>query len=408
MRAIKRNMERMVEKVPDSDWQSQQNFISNSPWDSSALTDQIAIDAYSKIGNDVDTCYIIDESAISKKGKKSIGVSRQWNGRLGKVDNCQVGVFGALNCRKRVSLIDVRLFLPESWTKNKQRCHEAKVPKDNQKFRKKTELALEMVESARQKGLSFSWIGADGFYGNDPAFLRQLDQMGETFMIDVHSDQTIYLEDPKPYVPNQKSTRGRKPSRLKTNVPGVSVSKWAKMQPEDAWQKVFIRNSTKGDIIAKVLHQRVWLWDGKEQRVHLWHLIVSRRVNSKNELKYSISNASPDTSVARLAFMQGQRFWVERALQDGKSSVGLAEYQIRGWNGWHHHMALVMLAMLFMLKTKLKYKIEYHLLSSQDVRMLLYNFLPKREISKKEVLRQMAIRHKQRQKSILSNSKLKT
>jgi hypothetical protein len=98
---------------------------------------------------------------------------------------------------------------------------------------------------------------------------------------------------------------------------------------------------------------------------------------------------------------------VERALQDGKSTAGLAEYQIRGWNGWHHHMALVMLAMLFMLKTKIKYKNDHHLLSSDDVRILLYHFLPKREISQEEVLRQMLVRHQQRKKSILSYSKLR-
>ena len=105
--------------------------------------------------------------------------------------------------------------------------------------------------------------------------------------------------------------------------------------------------------------------------------------------------------------MQGQRYWVERALQDGKSTAGLAEYQIRGWNGWHHHMALVMLAMLFMLKTKIKYKNEHHLLTSYDVRILLYHFLPKREISQEEVLRQMLVRHQQRKKSILYYSKLR-
>jgi len=406
MRAAKRNMERMVERVPDADWQAQQNFISNSPWDSYALMNQIARDANATIGHGADTCFIIDESAITKKGTKSVGVARQWNGRLGKVDNCQVGVFGALNCRSRVSLVDVRLFLPESWTNNKRRCQEAKIPNERRTFRKKAELAREMVAAARHNGLSFHWIGADGFYGNDPEFLRQLDQMGETFLLDVHCDQTIYREDPQPYLPPQQSGRGRKPTRLKTDVSSITVAQWAKMQPDDSWHKVFTRNSTKGQLISKVLHQRVWLWDHKEQQAHLWHLIVSRGNNSTNELKYSVSNAAPDTTVARLAFMQGQRYWVERALQDGKSTAGLAEYQIRGWNGWHHHMALVMLAMLFMLTTKIKYKNEHHLLTSSDVRILLYHFLPKREISQEEVLRQMLVRHQQRKKSILYYSKL--
>ncbi|MBN1351891.1 IS701 family transposase [candidate division KSB1 bacterium] len=407
MRAAKRNMERMVERVPDSDWQSQQNFISNSPWDSSALMKQIARDVDAILGHDTDTCLIIDESAMTKKGHKSVGVTRQWNGRLGKIDNCQVGVFAALNCRHRVSLVDVRLFLPESWTSDRRRCHEAKVPLEQRQFRKKAELALEMVASARHNGLSFNWIGADGFYGNDPKLLRQLDQMGETFMLDVHCDQTIYTEDPQPYLPPPRSGRGRKPVRLKTDIPSITVADWANQQPDDAWQTVFTRQSTRGPLTVKVLHRRVWLWDNKEQQAHLWHLIVSRGHNSRNELKYSVSNAAPDTTVARLAFMQGQRYWVERALEDGKSTVGLAEYQVRGWTGWHHHMALVMLSMLFILKTKIKYKKVHHLLSGNDVRILLYHFLPQRETPKQEVLRQMAVRHQQRLKSILSYSKLR-
>jgi SRSO17 transposase len=114
MQADKKNMERMVEVVPDSDWQSLQNFTSHSPWSGQGLLDQIARDANHLIGSDADSCFIVDESGFSKKGKKSAGVSRQWNGRLGKIDNCQVGVYGALCCRDQASLIDSRLFLPES------------------------------------------------------------------------------------------------------------------------------------------------------------------------------------------------------------------------------------------------------------------------------------------------------
>lgn len=400
-------MERMIEVVPDSDWQSMQNFISISPWDAFSLMDQIATDANALIGGDADTCLIIDESGFSKKGKKSVGVSRQWNGRLGKIDNCQVGVFAALNCRDKVSLINTRLFLPESWTDDTQRCIEAGVPKDRLEHRKKAELALEMIESARENGLSYNWIGADAFYGNDPEFLRKIDQIGERFMIDVHSDQPIYLEDPKPYVPKRTSNRGRKPSLLKTDVPFTTVSQWASTQPESAWQKIVVRDGTKGELRVEILHHNVWLWDGTEAQAHLWHLIVRREAGSKNKIKYSLSNASLDTPVQRLAFMQGQRYWVERTLEDGKSTAGLADYQVRGWTGWHHHMAMVMLAMLFMLNTKIEYEDSYTLISCNDIRELLSHFLPKRAITKKEVIRQMLIRHKQRKKSIQYHHKHK-
>jgi len=393
-------MERMVESVPGSNWQSLQNFISHSPWEATSLLDQIAIDVNQLIGGDQDSCLIIDETAFAKKGKKSVGVSRQWNGRLGKVDNCQVGVFAALNCRDRVSLIDTRLFLPKSWTDDKVRCQTTDIPKDRLTHQKKANLALEMIKSARQKQLSYQWVGADAFYGEDPNFVRTLDQLGETFMVDVHCDQSIYLHDPKPHVPQRTSKRGRQPSRLKTDEQFLTVSQWAQDQAETAWQQIELRDSTKGKLSVAVLHGRVWLWDGKEKKTHLWHLIVRRESGSKNKIKYSISNASPETSIARLSFMQGQRYFVERAIEDGKSAAGMADYQVRTWTGWHHHMALVMLAMLFVLQTKLKHSEQYDLISSNDVRELLVHFLPQRAITKEEVIKQMEERHKKRKYAI--------
>lgn len=400
MQADKKNIDRMVEFVPDTNSQSLQNFISHSPWDAFALMDQISKDVDQLFGDDPDTCLIIDESGFTKKGTKSVGVSRQWNGRLGKVDNCQVGVFAALNCREHVSLINTRLFLPTSWTDNKSRCKKAGVPKERMTHKKKTELALEISDSARLNNLSHKWIGADAFYGEDPAFLRALDKAGETFLVDVHCDQTIFLQDPKPYVPRRPSAKGRKPTQLKTGIQHTTVAHWASSQSDDAWQEIVLRNGTKGPIKVHVLHKRVWLWNRKEKQAHCWHLIVRREDGSKNKLKYSISNASEKISIERLAFMQGQRYFVERAIEDAKSSAGLADYQVRPWTGWHHHMAMVMLAMLFMLKTKISNSDSYELLTCNDIRDLLAHFLPQRAITKKQVIEQMKIRHKKRQYAI--------
>jgi SRSO17 transposase len=145
MQADKKNMERMVEVVPDSEWQSLQNFTSHSPWRERRLLDQLACDANHLIGGKVDSCFLVDESAFAKKGNKSVGVSRQWNGRLGKLDNCQVGVYGALCRHDQAVLIDTRLFLPESWTNDPDHCLEAGVPEDRLAHRKKAELALDLV-----------------------------------------------------------------------------------------------------------------------------------------------------------------------------------------------------------------------------------------------------------------------
>jgi SRSO17 transposase len=400
MQADKKNMERMVEVVPDSEWQSLQNFLSYSPWSDRGLLDQLAHDANNLIGGDADSCLIVDESGFSKKGKKSVGVSRQWNGRLGKVDNCQVGVYSALCCRSQAVLIDRRLFLPKSWTDDADRCMKAGVPADRLEHRKKAELAVDMVQAARSNSVDFQWVGGDAFYGDDPEFLRQLDQLGETFMLDIHKDQTIYLEDPAPYLPKRQSARGRTPTRLKTDQLAIDVRQWAEQQPKSAWEKMLVRNSTKGFISARVVHRQVWLWDSKEQQAHQWQLLVSEPDMSKNKRKYSLSNAPSDTPIQQLVYMQGQRYWVERAIEDGKSHAGLADYQVRTWTGWHHHMAMVMLALLFMLETKIKNEHSYQLLSCYDIQNLLSHFLPRRDITKQEVIRQMLIRHKQRAASI--------
>ncbi|MBF0566120.1 MAG: transposase [Nitrospirae bacterium] len=151
-----------------------------------------------------------------KKGKKSVGVSRQWIGQLGKVDNCQAGVFAALGCY--VAPIDFRLYLPEVWTDDKNRCRDAGVPEEAMVFKRKHDLALEMVDYARSKGISFNWVGFDGLYGEDPAFLRSLDKMGEIFVADVHKNQRIYLENPEPVVPSSKSGKGKEPTKLKRKI----------------------------------------------------------------------------------------------------------------------------------------------------------------------------------------------
>ncbi len=170
MEAKRRNMERMAEVVPNCDDQSLQNFLTNSPWCGRSVLDRIAQDVDDIFGDDPDTCLLVDESGILKKGNKSVGVARQWCGRYGKVDNCQVGVYLALSCRENNSLIDTRLYLPETWANDPERCREAGLPEEHIVFKTKSELALEMVAHAHSTSIRFNWIGADGGYGKEPGF----------------------------------------------------------------------------------------------------------------------------------------------------------------------------------------------------------------------------------------------
>jgi len=400
IQAPKKNMERMAEKVVDTNDQRLQHFVSNSPWEERAVIDQIAQDGNSHLGCKPNSALYIDETGFEKKGKESVGVQRQWVGRLGKVENSQCGVFAALGCEEHVQPIDFRLYLPKSWTEDTKRCVKAGVPKEQRVFKRKHDLALEMVAYARGQGMDFNWVGIDGLYGSDPEFLRSLEQMQEIFVADVHKDQEIYLEDPAPIVPARKGKRGRKPQRLKAQSASIRVDKWADSQPIDQWKSVPLRESTKGELVVEILHGYVWLWDGKEREARKWHLIVRREPNAQTKRKFTLCNAPQDTSIERLAYMQGQRYWIERAFQDAKDQCGMADYQVRGWRGWHHHMTMVMLAMLFILEERLLNKATTPLLSAADVVKLLDHFLPKRDITEEEILRQMHIRHKKRQSSI--------
>ena len=160
------------------------------------------------LGDERNGCLLIDESGFAKQGKGSVGVSRQWLGRLGKVDNGQVAVFGALVRGPYGAPIDVRLYLPQEWANDPKRCEHGGVPEDERRFRTKTELALEIVRHARGNGLRYGWVGADAGYGKGPGFCFALDEIGEAFFIDVHSDFQVYLKDPQPYLPQKANGDG--------------------------------------------------------------------------------------------------------------------------------------------------------------------------------------------------------
>lgn len=398
----KKNMERMAEKVPESNEQSYQHFISNSPWDHRLVINQVSIQADQILGGHENSALMLDDSGFVKKGEKSVAVQRQWIGRLGKTDNCQTAVFAALSCDYLAIPINTRLYLPKSWTDDKKRCVAAGVPVEHIVLKTKHELAIEMVAEARTQGVRFNWVGFDGGYGKDPAFLRTLDDTGEIFVGDVHKNQHIYLEDPKPSIPPPKRATGRKSQKLKAQSSPVRVDVWAQNQPAEAWQKVLLRSSTKGEIVVEVLHRDVWLWEDEEPTPRLWRLIVRREIEQPDEIKYTLSNAGSSVSIERLAFMQGQRFWIERSFQDAKSNCGMADYQVRGWRGWHHHMAMVMLAMLFMVKERLHHQDTLPLLSVADIVVVMSVLLPRKDSTAEEVYRQLMVRHQKRLASIRS------
>jgi SRSO17 transposase len=400
----RKNMDRMAEVVPESKSRNLQQFITHSKWDYRGVIDHVARDVDNLLGDDRNACLLIDESGFAKQGKRSVGVCRQWLGRLGKVDNGQVAVFGALANRHYVAPVDVRLYLPREWAKDPKRCEHAGVPQDERQFRKKTELALDIVKHAGENGLHYGWVGADAGYGKGPGFCLALDEMGETFCVDLHSDFQVYLEDPKPYLPQKATKVGRPFKKYQSDQKGIEVKALLDSLPARRWKTVTLRKTTRGLLKVRICRLKVYIWDGESEKVKCWNLIATKSLGKIPDTKISLTNAPDNTPVKRLGWMQRRRYWVERAFEDAKSECGMADYQVRKWSAWHHHMALVMMAMLFMLSEKIYHKDTYPLLSCADIEELLAHFLPRRDVSEEEVIFQLEQRHMQRQKAIESHA----
>jgi len=400
--ADKRNMERMCEVPTSLEYHQIQHFISESPWDAADLMEQVGSDVSSTFHGHEKVGLLIDESAHVKKGEKSVGVAKQYCGRLGKVENCQVGVYAFLSSQKHASMVDYRLFLPEQWCEDEKRCRKAGVPEDKMVFKTKLQLALEMVRSQRAAGIRFDWVGADGLYGHDYDFQKALDQDGELFVLDVHSNQGIYLDEPQVAVPEKQGQRGRKPTRLKSNLSAEEVREYAKTLSATAWTKLTIRNTTKGKLKAQVHVRQVYTWNGQDLQAAK-RLLIIRKTKSKNgsiQLKYSLSNAPAGTDIKELAKMQSQRYFIERGFQDAKSEIGMSEYQVRGWLAWHHHVAIVAMALLFILTEKVLQKQQMPMLSIRDVRQMLVLQLAKQINTEEQLMQIITNRHRVRQKQI--------
>jgi SRSO17 transposase len=380
-------MERMEQAVPGTNEQALQHFISNSPWDGGAVMRQVARGVDAVLGGHDDTLLVIDESGIPKKGKHSAGVARQYCGQLGKVENCQVGVYGALARRDKVALTDARLFIPREWTNDPERCRRAGIPEAIWKApQTKFDLALEIVVQAVEEGIRFQWVSADGGYGEN-AFLLPLDNARLQFMVDVHCDHLVWFEFP--------TAEGRR----------RRVDEWAAEQPANAWQEVATREGSRGRIRYEVLHARVWIDVGPKERPRHWHLLVRREIDTPRKIKYTLSNAAAGLPLEQLAYIQGQRYWVERALQDAKSHSGLGDYQVRGWLGWHHHMAIVLMALLFMLEERMRHGATAPMLSTADIERVLKHYLPRRDATEDELFRLLQQSHDRRQRATASHRK---
>ena len=401
----RKNLERIHGDIPESNYQAMQQFVSDSPWDEKKLMEQVAGEVNGLLGGHRQSALLIDETSFVKKGDSSVGVQRQYCGRLGKKKNCQMGVFACLGLGDKAAVVDFRLFLPESWAQDSGRCEKAKVPQAQRQHRTKLELALEMVERAQTRGVKFAWVLADAAYGCSNEFCGTIGRWGLFFMCDAAATNRVWDADPQPQA-GQPTGRGRPASRFVAR--NGTARKWkiadlAKVRLDKEGREVVIRKTTQGELRARVWVGEAWVWDEKEER-SIRRALVAREMED-GEIKTSWTNAPATMSWESLAYMQAQRHWVERTFQDGKSQLGMAQYEIRKWRGWHHHMALVSLAMLFMLKERVAHSESAPLLSARDIVELLEYYLPRRGGKEEEVLADLITRHEQRIAASKSHAK---
>lgn len=398
----KRNMSQMALEVSEINEQALSHFISNSPWDDGALSAEIGQGAVGLIGPG--GALILDESGCPKQGDQSVGVARQYCGRLGKVDNCQVGVFIAYAQEGQTTLIDKRLYLPQEWTDDRPRCQKAGIPPEQLVFRKKSELGLEMILQAKQNQLPFEFVGMDAHYGQQAWLLSRLAAADIEYMAEIPADTRVYLAYPPVGIPERKGNTGRKPTKRRV-LAGAPIEVRALLATNQlTWSRLKVRDTARGELWINFAALRVYRIEDELPVAQPVWLCIRQDLNS-GELKFAFSNAPADCPKQKLADKLCTRYWVERALEDAKGLAGLADYQVIGWRGWHHHMTMTMLAMLFLVTLRARLLPQAPMLTLQDAKQILEIVMPKKTLTLEEAIQIIENKHLNRYRS--RNSRLK-
>jgi SRSO17 transposase len=354
----RKSIEPIALNVGDGQVSALQKFINIAPWDhgdvqaevQSVFADELVP---TTAGRAIGVVGVIDESGFAKKGDHSAGVGRQHNGRMGKEDNCQVGVFLVGVTPGGAALLDHQLYLPESWCEATQACRDRRgkvhIPK-TVAFETKPQIAAGLIRQTMALDVvPLDWIAADEEYGRNGEFLDEVEQLGLRYVVEVPVHTTVWTEDPASCVPPYGG-RGRVPT-LPSRESVSSVVAVASSLGREAWQTLKIREGAKGPLAFEFAAVRVWAVRHGTAGPPVW-LLVRRSLEPTPEVKYYISNADASTPLKVLAEVACTRHSVEDYFEDAKSYLGMSQYETRSWVGWHHHMSLVAMAHLFITLTR--------------------------------------------------------
>jgi SRSO17 transposase len=375
--AVRKNAEQMAlgmsEKV-----RSLQYFVGESRWE----TEPVIVIHQGLIGTSLgeeDGVMLIDESSTIKQGCESVGVAAQYCGSVGKIANGQVGVYMGYASRKGYSLVDGQLFMPDEWfeeehAKRREACG---VPEDLV-FKTKPEIGLDLLESAVKRGnLPFSWVAADALYGDAPAFRDGVAALEKCYFTAIKENTLIWCTPPEVHVP-EWTGHGRRPTRLRLSNPSqrpISVGQLVKQIPKRDWIQAVIKEGSKGPIVCDFAFLRVTESRGNLPGTELW-LIIRRNLVDPSVIKYFYSNAPITTPLNEFVRISGMRWPIETIFEEAKGEVGLDQYEMRSWLGWHHHVLLVSLAHHFLVRLRIQFQGQAPALTIYQVRMLLLAVLP--------------------------------
>jgi SRSO17 transposase len=339
-----------------------QEFIGTAPWDHRPLIEVLVPQVVHRLGQP-DGILAFDPSSFPKRGTHAVGVKRQWCGHRGKVDNCQVGVFMGYVCDDEHALLDFRLSLPQEWTRDAQRRHACHVPPE-MRYQTRQEQCLEMLDAWRAQ-VPHGWVTGDDELGRYTWFRQALRERGERYVLGVPCNTTI--RDLEALLPAY-SGRGR---RLK--APWQSVTAWRQSLDPTAWRQFTVRDGEKGPVAIEMVTRRVQTrMERKRTGPTEWLVITRRPLTDECTLEARASRDATDhdpryryhdyltptheaampckePSLAELARVIKAGACIESSFQRGKGEVGMDEYQVRTWHGWHHHMALSLMALWFLI-----------------------------------------------------------
>jgi SRSO17 transposase len=331
-----------------------QEFLTASPWESGQVMREIqAVFAEEFVPSTsewpIGTVGVVDETSFEKSGDESCGVKRQYCGTLGQPANCQVGVFLLGVTPAGTALLDHELYMPREWIKDRARRKKARVPKGI-RFRTKPQIALSQLTRTLAAGhVHFDWIVADALYGHDGKFLSALEKFHQRYVVQVQFDTRVW---PKRYTAESPAWWwDRVPTLEETRKAAKAVQALGQSLPNSAWHIVHLHEGAKGPLAFEFARWRVWAIRDKKPGPPLW-VIIRRTLGKNPEYRYYLSNADQATPLETLALVTGTRFQVEQFFEETKGSLGLADYEARGWTSWHHHMSLVSLAHLFLMQAR--------------------------------------------------------